>query len=784
LNSKEIEYFSDKPASRYALVIVETCEHAMANSQNEVAFDMEVVTKASERWETTANEREQAARNISKGRYDLADTPERLMKRIHRITEKVKEAAIGEELPEAIAEANELAVRSFTEEESAEIPISDVELNALYERVIGESRDFLGVDFLTNGIRASRSVARIVTSLPSNRKSFGTGFLVTPNLLLTNNHVLPRKQTAEQSVAEFNFEARAALTDQKIQTYQLLPNQFFLTNKKLDYSLVAVAKVSSEGTALQTQGHLPLIQEQGKINIGNPVNIVQHPMGRTKEVVIRENKLAHLLDDFAHYLADTEPGSSGSPVFNDEWEVVALHHSGVPKRNSQGEILRKDNKVWRQNVDSPETIDWIGNEGVRISTIVKNIAGTTVEEHEKALQREFVAISQAAARPSAPDESQQTPRPSDLVDVSSRRSVTAMQSLHNGSVSITVPLTITVSLGQPDQASDIRAPLDFGPDMDERGQARVPKPNMNFDDRKGFNTQFLGRDLSTPMPTPEQRYRQSLLDVSGKPGTNGLELKYYTYSIIMHSTRRIAVVSAVNYFANAPARDTGERKDKWYVDPRVGAARQSQESFYQDPLIDRGHLTRRADAAWGKNVKEAQASNDDTFFFTNCSQQHSGFNQSSRDRAKDLWGSLENHIAEQARNSGGKLCVYNGPILASSDPELDGLKVPLQFYKVIAYKKDNGKLSALAFVLSQEELISKILRNRRAGRPREAFEEDFDPGAFKLKQKTIKDVERATRLVFGNLSQFDAMELDEGFNELAAEGISESTIESLEDIVL
>ena len=33
-------------------------------------------------------------------------------------------------------------------------------------------------------------------------------------------------------------------------------------------------------------------------------------------------------DNVVQYLTDTMPGSSGSPVFNAAWEVVALHHSG------------------------------------------------------------------------------------------------------------------------------------------------------------------------------------------------------------------------------------------------------------------------------------------------------------------------------------------------------------------------------------------------------------------------------------------------------------------------
>src|SRR5207248_1603539 len=58
------------------------------------------------------------------------------------------------------------------------------------------------------------------------------------------------------------------------------------------------------------------------------VNIIQHPNGGSMEVSLRFNQVVALEDKRIHYLADTEEGSSGSPVFDDSWRLVALHHSG------------------------------------------------------------------------------------------------------------------------------------------------------------------------------------------------------------------------------------------------------------------------------------------------------------------------------------------------------------------------------------------------------------------------------------------------------------------------
>jgi endonuclease G len=87
---------------------------------------------------------------------------------------------------------------------------------------------------------------------------------------------------------------------------------------------------------------------------------------------MRENKLVDLLESFLHYQIDTSPGSSGSPVFNDQWEIVGLYHSGVPRKDESGGILAVNGEPWTHAMGE-HRIDWVANEGVRISRIIKHI---------------------------------------------------------------------------------------------------------------------------------------------------------------------------------------------------------------------------------------------------------------------------------------------------------------------------------------------------------------------------------------------------------------------------
>lgn len=324
------------------------------------------------------------------------------------------------------------------------------------ERIIQKS-NFVGTWFFELGVARTRAVCCIRNDRHS---AFGTGFMVTPSLMLTNAHVLPDEASATGCIAEFGYEVDVTSIPRTTQRFKIRPDVFFVSSPstKLDFALVNVEPVSQQGASLKSYGHIPLIATVGKAILGEWLNIIQHPDGRPKEVALRDNQLLAVLDDFLHYETDTEPGSSGSPVFNDQWEVVCLHHKGVAKTDPKtGEYLLKDgSRVKELTRDNSYLIDWIGNEGVRISKIVPKV---WEEARQKNLTEEldgFPRDGQASSSTvSGTGESNRTPigyqnKPNNNhaqgADVSQNNQQVQVTT-NDGTVTIELPLRISISIG-------------------------------------------------------------------------------------------------------------------------------------------------------------------------------------------------------------------------------------------------------------------------------------------------------------------------------------------------
>ena len=132
--------------------------------------------------------------------------------------------------------------------------------------------------------------------------------------------------------------------------------------------------------------------------------------------------------------------------------------------------------------------------------------------------------------------------------------------------------------------------------------------------------------------------------------------------------------------------------------------------------------------------------NDDTFHFTNCTPQHEDFNQN-----KSTWAGLEDYILDNADNRDFKVSVFTGPALAPDDDEFAGVQLPRQFWKVVVMVKEDGRLSATAYLLSQDELIKGL----------ELVREAFSYGAYKTYQVPVRRIDELTGLSFGSLPDVD-----------------------------
>lgn len=188
-------------------------------------------------------------------------------------------------------------------------------------------QDFLPVWFLRAGYDRARAVAHLEFGT-REQTMVGTGFMVSPNLLLTNHHVFPRLELARNARVVFDYEDDEQGRQLSPTVFLAQPDRFYLANERLDFALVAV----DQSPGLRW-GVIPMRFAPTGITANARVCIVQHPAGRRKEVVVNGNRIVAVTDVAIHYLADTEGGSSGSPVFNQRWELIALHHAGGVQDN-------------------------------------------------------------------------------------------------------------------------------------------------------------------------------------------------------------------------------------------------------------------------------------------------------------------------------------------------------------------------------------------------------------------------------------------------------------------
>jgi len=187
------------------------------------------------------------------------------------------------------------------------------------EKIIGENT-LRPISFLAQGLAAARSVAYVEVQAPDTSWS-GTGFMVSPSLLITNHHVIPDPALVPHTLFRFNYQLDASGNAEVHRDYRALSGGRFVSSPELDYALIELGDAPGH-----QWGYLTVCSRQQPL--GSRVNIVQHPNGLPKQVALHSNFVSYADPVRLQYITDTLPGSSGSPVLNDLWEVVALHRAG------------------------------------------------------------------------------------------------------------------------------------------------------------------------------------------------------------------------------------------------------------------------------------------------------------------------------------------------------------------------------------------------------------------------------------------------------------------------
>jgi endonuclease G len=562
--------------------------------------------------------------------------------------------------------------------------------------------------------RAIRAVGRIDLS-GGPLDWVGTGWLVAPDILVTNRHIA--REFARRDGNGFTFqmgdEAPIAASVDFLQeigsdrtlVFRLIRPLHIEEPSGPDIAFFEIDAVSGNDRLAQeiVLARQPALTENAA-TIGYPAYDSRIPepelMERIYGKLYNKKRLApgavtSIEPKRLLHNCTTLGGNSGSVVVDlDSGEALGLHYSGS---------FLTTNYAVRADI---------------VAELLEQVRGNRIRGERK-------------APPSLPTPAPATPQ--------------AAVQLRVGDV--TIPLTITVSIGEvtAGRAATPAVVTSSGPavpplDDDVEGiEGRVE----DYRDRGGYRPDFLGVDVPLPQVV---RDAADILPIEGGGAAN--ELRYEHYSVVMSRSRRMCFFSAVNISGGQSRKS---KRVGWKWDPRLPREQQIMNECYGNPpRFSRGHMTRREDPGWGDDAT-AKRGNEDSMHVTNVTPQMQAFNS-------PIWLALEDYALDHARDDAMNISVFTGPYFSAGDPTMYGVRIPVAFWKIIAFIHDQtGKLCATGYEMNQESTLQP--------------EEEFVFGAFTspqlgvATQVPISAIAARSGIGFGNLADFDPLSTGDALDE-------------------
>ncbi|HMY16529.1 MAG TPA: SAVED domain-containing protein [Polyangium sp.] len=194
------------------------------------------------------------------------------------------------------------------------------------ELVTGRHETFLDISFLHEGLRMAQAVVFLRAYHEKHTAHSGTGFLIAPNTILTNHHVLfdhdDHDRRVHKVTIRFHYEYERPGQLRVVEDY-FGDVESIVGDKTHDWAVIR------SKTPIKTSYPFMNLHPRKPVELNDYVYIIQHPGGRPKKIGLLHNEVLYVDQNRVQYLTDTLPGSSGSPVCNEYWEVVALHNTGI-----------------------------------------------------------------------------------------------------------------------------------------------------------------------------------------------------------------------------------------------------------------------------------------------------------------------------------------------------------------------------------------------------------------------------------------------------------------------
>lgn len=243
-----------------------------------------------------------------------------------------------------------------------EVSFWDMTADSVFEAIIG-TNEIVDHGIVAGLIERGRSVARVrvrghqeLTNVSPEQidtawqnlaqtgrlRSFvGTGWIFgeARKVFLTNHHVLPIREAAATARLEFEYQRDLLRnTTSTGHVMHLRPEKLFLTSptlkhKGLDYTAVALNEQAPEDL-----GFLEY-KAGNSADFASLVYVVQHPGGDPKAYVVNHNRKINLNEQYLTYTCDTKGGSSGSPLFDENLNLIGIHHIGNHQVEVDGQKL-------------------------------------------------------------------------------------------------------------------------------------------------------------------------------------------------------------------------------------------------------------------------------------------------------------------------------------------------------------------------------------------------------------------------------------------------------------